>query len=167
MTDIRTVVLLGTSHKYQHPDNPSSAQFRKFVDHVCDTYLIRAIGEEMSTEVLQQKQILKSICEIIANSRDLSHKYCDPNNEERSRLGIRGETDIRQQGFFGNWDEERIEAAVRESHQIREIYWLQQLLELDVWPALFVCGANHVSVFARLLTDRGVNVQVEAADWTP
>lgn len=132
MTDIQTVVLLGTSHKYQHPDDPSSAQFIQLIDRICNAYQIRAIGEEMSMEALQQKQTSKSTCETIANSRGFFHKYCDPNDAERSRLGIRGETDIRLQGFFQNWDEDRVEATVRASHQIREIYWLQQLLVLDI-----------------------------------
>jgi hypothetical protein len=82
-------------------------------------------------------------------------------------LGIRGETDIRLQGFFDGWKEEQIEAAVRASHQKRETFWLRQLLALDVWPALFVCGANHVRHFAELLEEHGINASIAELDWEP
>lgn len=164
---MKIAVLVGSSHKYQLPDIPSSTKFKRFIDRVCAANAIRSIAEEMSIEALQQKQALTSICEIVANFRGIPHKYCDPNNNERSQLGIRSETDIRLQGFYQDWDEDRIEAAVRASHQIREAYWLRQILALDVWPALFVCGANHVSHFADLLKEHGVNVEIAASDWKP
>jgi hypothetical protein len=167
MTGIKTVVLLGTSHRYQYADDPSSAQFTQLINGICDTHSICVIGEEMSAEALQQKQASKSTCEVIANARSLAHKYCDPDNDKRSQLAIRGETEIRLEGFFNNWNKKQIEAAVRASHQIRETYWLQQLVALDLWPALFVCGANHVSEFARLLTSHGMNVHIANADWAP
>jgi|SRR6516162_4401242 hypothetical protein len=164
---MKTAVLVGTSHKYELPDIPSSAKFRRFIERVCSANAIRSIAEEMSIEALQQTQALESTCEIVANSRGIPHKYCDPNNDKRSRLGIRGETDIRLQGFHQDWDEDSIEAAVRVSHQIREAYWLRQILALDVWPALFVCGANHVGHFADLLKEHGINTEIAASDWEP
>jgi hypothetical protein len=131
---MKTVVLLGTSHKYQLPDIPSSAKFKRFIDRVCTANAIRSIAEEMSTERLQQKHASKSTCEIVANSRDIRHKYCDPKNDERSQRGIRGETDIRWQGFCADWDEDRIEAAVRASHQIAKLLGLERSLHSTYGP---------------------------------
>jgi hypothetical protein len=62
---------------------------------------------------------------------------------------------------------DRIEQAVRASHATRERYWLDEILSLDVWPLLFVCGANHVHPFRTSLQAEGIDFDVAADDWSP
>jgi len=44
---------------------------------------------------------------------------------------------------------------------------LEQLDELDVWPLLFILGANHYEPFSKLLQDNGVEVIEGYRDWEP
>lgn len=165
--EMRTVALIGTSYKYQLPQTPASDEFRAFVGQVCAASKIRAIAEEMNFEALSQQHASHSVCEEIANAAGLTHRYCDLSNEQRKELHIRQENDIRIEGFFNNRDQERIERDVRASHEIRERHWLRQLLELDYWPVLFICGANHIEHFHRALELSGLHGVVVARDWAP
>lgn len=85
---MRTVILIGTSHKYQLPGGPTADEFRAFIERVCAEFHVRAIAEEASLEALAQKHASQSACEKIANDLGISHRYCDPNNEQRTALGI-------------------------------------------------------------------------------
>ncbi len=37
------------------------------------------------------------------------------------------------------------------SDPIRERYWLIRLLELNMWPAILICGEKHVSEMRKLI----------------
>jgi hypothetical protein len=164
---MKSVVLIGTSHKYQVPSCAAASKFQAFVEKVGARFHVRAIAEEMSLEALAQKSAARTVCNEVADAQNLGHRYCDPNNAQRAALGVRDELDIRAQGFLANWSQEAIEIEIRESHIIRESYWLEQLLELDHWPALFVCGADHVTSFQALLKINGVSADIGARDWAP
>ncbi len=163
--------LLGTSHEYQLlPEGPPGRepeQFRLLVDATCRRECIKAIGEEASRDFLARKGVSGSVCKHVADSLGIAHRYCDPSTMERKALGIVDEEDIRMSGFFGNWDQQRTDATVRASHAIRERRWLDQILELDSWPLLFICGANHTEPFRALLEANGLAVRVLYTNWTP
>lgn len=165
--ETRTVVLLGTSHKYQYPRNPGSEKFRRFVEHACSAHAIRLIAEEMNKDALAEKEAEQSLCYGIAGSLSLGHMYCDPDQTQRANLRIQSENHIRISGWLGNWGEETIEREVRNSHSIRERYWLHQLAGLHSWPVLFICGANHIESFSRVLAAGGMSPVVLAQDWEP
>jgi len=162
---MRNVAIIGTSHNYQLPGNTLEVEFRHFVEHACDVFEVRAIAEEMSLEASAQKHVSQSLCEQIAIAKGIAHRYCDPNNEQRQALQIRQEQDIRFDAFLYDWDQEREEHEIRVTHSIREHHWLNQLLELNCWPALFVCGANHIECFRSALHSSDLHADVVAADW--
>jgi len=164
---MRNVVLMGTSHKHQLAGNTSEVAFRDFVEHICDVFKVRAIAEEMNLEALVQKHASQSLCERIANAKGVTHRYCDPNNEQRQTLHIRQEQDIRLDAFFNDWDQERVEQEVRVSHAIREHYWLNKLLDLNCWPVLFlVCGADHIEYFRGAFESNDLYADVAAWNWS-
>ena len=165
MIQTRTAALIGTSHTNQRPGHATEGEFRKLIKDVCRALKVRAIAEELSLEALSQKDAAYSICEDIAKAAGLSHRYCDPDNAQRKTLNIRGKQDIAWEGFCCNWSEERIEQEVTASHSIRERHWLAQLLELDSWPVLFVCGEDHIDSFSLVLKNEGLHVDVVARDW--
>lgn len=167
----RTVFLLGTSHEYQLPlEGPAGRepeQFRLLVDATCRRECVKAIGEEASRDLLERKGVSESVCKRVADSLGIAHRYCDPSTMERKALGVVDEEDIRMSGFFAKWDQQRTDAAVRASHAIRERRWLDQVLELDSWPLLFICGAHHTNPFRALLEANGLAVRVLYTNWTP
>ena len=163
----RQIVLIGTSHSFQRPGSQESANFGTFVEGICSRFCIAAIGEEMNEDALAENGVTQSVCQQITLLCGLAHRYCDPDKDQRIALRILQENDIRANGFLENWWPEKIETEIRSSHAIRERYWLDRMTELDNWPALFVCGAEHVRYFRELAEKQGVEVIVAADDWEP
>jgi hypothetical protein len=164
---MRQIVLIGTSHSFQRPGSNESASFGTFVENICSQYRIAAIGEEMSEDALAENGVTQSVCQQIALSRGLVHRYCDPDNTQRAALHVLQDNDIRANGFIHGWTPEKIEAEIRSSYAVRERHWLNQLTEMDTWPTLLVCGANHVGYFCDLAEKQGFEVRVVADDWEP
>lgn len=166
---MRTVVIVGTSHSIQAPTKGTNAvvteEFKRFLRDLCAAFGIRAVAEEISAEALGQRSLVESIPMQVASSLNLDHRCCDPESAERIRLGILQENDIRAQGFLQNWSEIRIAQHVAASHTKREGIWLKHLQDLNRWPVLFVCGANHVQGFHSLLREQRLSAVVATEDW--
>jgi hypothetical protein len=162
---MRNVVLIGTSHKHQLPENSEADAFCAFIRQLYATKAFQAIAEEMSLEELANRHVTRSICTQIANELGVCHQYCDPDKEQRSALGLRHNNIIKADGWLYDWSQEKIEQEIKTSHSVRERYWLEKLLNLDRWPVLFVCGACHVKSFRDLAEARGLSVDIALFDW--
>ena len=169
----RTVIVLGTSHKYQKPERQVSsdvlAEFKALVTDICSNNSVKAIAEELHLDTIIQMGLSKSIVECIAEELGICHQYSDPNQKERAVLGIRQENDIRADHIFkglkGQALEDHVKEKMHEFNSRREEYWWHKLLELDVWPVLFICGANHFDSFCLLLNSNGCTVIEADRDW--
>ena len=165
----RTVFVLGTDHCYQRRDvhftEAQHVAFAQFVIEICRTRQIEVVGEEFSIDALAEAQIAQTVPYAIARSLNLVHRYCDPDLATRAKLGIQKEGDIRVNAHFNRWAESVIQQKLQASHRARETLWLQQIFELDVWPLLFVCGADHVMSFLTLLREQNIQVELVASDW--
>ena len=157
------VILVGTDHTLQ----TTRLQLKAYLEGLCRKFNIRAIAEEMNAEALSDLNTVSSIPQRVAGVLRIPHRYCDPNRAERAKLDIRQENDIRKQAFLSNaaLSESEIAACVAESHAKREQYWLMQLRNLNAWPVLFVCGADHVASFSELLALENISVHVAVEDW--
>ena len=174
---MQTVFLVGTDHNFQRPvDGPYSlgiAQFRAKIQQLCAENQLAGIAEEMSVSALEEHGVSESVAWQVCASLGLRHQYSEPASRiERYALGIRQDNDIRAEHFFSDWTQEQIEADVLArgrvpSDRIREDYWLRKVLEFNVWPLLFICGANHFSSFSTLLRTSGIHVVEAYADWEP
>ena len=173
---MRIVVLVGTAHKFQRPINgPHAEGIDKFchtVRALCHRHKVRAIAEEMSFHALEEKGVTESVAQQLCAELNLCHQFSDPSPEERSKLGIRQDNDIRAEHMFDGWTHEQIEADVltrgrAASDRIREQYWLRRIQELDIWPLLFICGACHFTPFATLLRESSLSVVEAHQDWEP
>ena len=129
---------------------------------------MQAIAEELSQEALAKTwKCDKSLCHELAEAIGVSHQYCDLDTAQRSAAGVRAGQDVEIDGIYNRWSPEKIEEELRKSHSIRERHWKEELLSLDEWPVIFVCGAEHVLPFQRLLEENGLSVDVAAHDWEP
>jgi hypothetical protein len=166
--NVRRVVIVGTSHSYQiPPTSPAATEFRAFLGGICNTHLVRAIAEEMSQQALANWHVTSSLCHELAIATGVLHRYCDLDEAQRRAAGVRHEHEIKVVGFFSRWGTEKIEQEIRASYSIRERHWMKELLDLDGWPVLFICGAEHVLAFQQLLQENGLSVEVAAHDWAP
>ena len=163
----KRVILIGTSHEYQLPGRAGSHDFRAFVERLCFDHHVRAVAEECSQEALQAQDAAHSVCELIAGTLSVDHQYCDPDRRQRIELGILQENDIEILAWWSSDGGVDTDRQLKLSHSKRESYWLDRLLALDRWPALFVCGANHVEGFSHLLVSHGLSVHISESDWSP
>lgn len=138
-----------------------------YLEELCRAFGVRAIAEEMSEEALSYSGASSSVPQRAASAMRVSHRYCDPSRAERARLDIPQENEIRKQAFFSDEDpsEQRIEALIANANAKRELCWMKELVSLNKWPVLFVCGAEHVSSFSNLLAQQDISVHVASADW--
>jgi len=168
---VRTVFVIGTSHEYQvirrAVSDPAREQFRMFLTSVAIEKAAQAIAEEMSVDALTVHGADESVGKQVAVALQIAHRYCDPAIEERKALGVVEDDDIRMSGFFNNRNPQEVEAAINASFAIREGRWLDHLLELNGWPVLFVCGANHAERFRERLEDNGITAYVLLTKWGP
>lgn len=157
------VIVVGTSHTIQIAD----PELKPFLESLCREFNVGAVAEEMNEEALAEKNCAASIPMQVANALQMPHRFCDPNRTERASLEIRQENDIRVEAWLSRstLSEPDIAARITESHAKREGYWLQQLRILNVWPVLFICGADHVASFCELLKQQSIAAHVAAEDW--
>ncbi len=163
----KKVILIGTSHTFQRAGNKGSAEFEQFIRQVAAEHKVLAIAEEMSPEALRDGEPAKSVCHLIAADLILHHRFCDPETEERNAAGIVGVQQIQIAGWqhHDGQDGEWAQAEIKASHDKREAIWLSRMQELDVWPLLFVCGANHATSFSEKLEAATIAVELIAEDW--
>ncbi len=171
-----TVILFGTSHKYQFPLNERHAvgikSFRSTIRELCILHKVRVIAEEMSLHAMHENRVAESVAQQLSVELGLYHQLSDPSPKERVALGIRQDNDIKLDGFLNGWASEQIEAEIVESgrvvsDRIREQCWLRRIQEFNVWPLLFICGADHFTSFAAVLRNAGVNVVEAHQDGEP
>jgi len=157
------VIVVGTSHTIQIAD----PELKQFLESLCREFNVHAVAEEMSEEALAEKDCAASIPMQVASALQMPHRFCDPNRVERAKLAIRQVNEIRAQAWLSNstLSESEIAERVMESYAKRERYWLEQLRSLNVWPVLFICGADHVASFCNLLKQNSIAAQVAAEDW--
>jgi hypothetical protein len=167
MATTRNVILIGTAHHYQESGKPGADELKAFAEMCCRKFGIRAIGEEMSQEALTEKGVSSSVGADLARTLEIPHRLCDPDRNERTRIGIFQETYIRALGCQQDWSKDKIDTEFQASERKREQYWISQLIALDLWPVLFICGACHVDTFGGLLEAHGIAVEVACRDWAP
>lgn len=165
------VILIGTSHKYQclggGADAESIEKFKRMVRLACLEHGAKAVAEEMSEAAIKERRASESATQTLCREIGLEHQLSDPSPELRTQLSICNVNDIKLKGILENWTDDHIEAAVRKSHETRERFWLKQLCALDVWPVVFVCGAEHCNSFVELLEANNIEVVIVFKDWNP
>ena len=170
---MKKAILLGTSHPIQRGELEKDS-FYSYIEDLCKTNDIKAIAEEMDNECT-------SIAAEVSAKLNIIYKIIEPTPEEREELGIEDRMDIDFRFKFKYKVEnhsaelsvnnlptkvyeaynERIQTVYRQ----RESEWLRRICELDTWPILIICGANHCQPFFKLLSNEGINTVIESSEW--
>jgi len=147
-----------------------------YIKKVCDAHGINAIGEEMSYSALNDYDRTESIPKIFSRGYGLKHKYCDPEREEQERIGIKRSgfysqakkfSEILQSEEIKNLTQEEADELEWKEDLKREPSWLCNILELNSWPLLFICGPKHVESFSGLLIASTFDVKIINSNWDP
>ncbi len=172
--NMKNVVLVGTAHTYQLPligkHTAGIEKFRDTIRTLCSAHKVGAIAEEMDKTVLEEKGVLESVAQQVCSDLGLRHQFSDPSLKERKELGIRTDEEIRHEGWLNGWSQATIDSMVlsygtQSSDRVREQEWLRRIKALDIWPLLFICGANHFVPLRKLLHEAGMTVTEAHQDW--
>jgi hypothetical protein len=165
----KAVLLVGRRHDYQIPGNQGADQFKALISVACQEQHIRLLAEEMSLDALSRAGGTISVCKQVADVLSIKHCYCNPSIEEQKALGIPNPGKVSLGAFSPSCDYYEPDPEVRQANAIRERCWLEHVIELDLWPTLFVCGAHHTVSFQNLLQTRLITVHVLSprCGWTP
>ena len=164
------IYIVGTNHEYQNGENITKEEklsFKAYLRYICQQYSIKAIAEEMNKEALSEANQISSTCESLGEELIIVHRYCDPDRTERKQLGIRQENEVRLNGFSSRMTDEEIRDSIRIENVKRENIWLEHIQKLNIFPLLFVCGANHVNSFSKITSNSGFLCNILCDDWTP
>jgi hypothetical protein len=185
LTMRKVVVLLGTGHSIQRGENSASLLFKSVLNNECEKHNVIAIAEEID-------QDRKTIGYKLAAEQNYRHLYADPGHKERRARGIPScgdnwkeivnefsqqypeladiwptdpppinENDVPQEVWIA------YNEKIQQSFRLREKIWLENIERLNLWPLLFVCGANHFDEFKKLLISSGFQVIQSHNYWEP
>jgi len=162
----RTVYLIGIDHKYQHnsvfyrklPVGAIEA-FEDYISTVCSKNGIEAIGEDFHQSDLKKDRKM-STTKKIAIKLKKCHKYCSLSDEEALKLGWQPTLSQRRGESADKFDERDWQ-----NDKIREKGWVQNILALNKWPLLFICGSKHISSFSELLENSSIRVHIIHENW--
>lgn len=166
-------VLLGTSHPVQKGNN-QKCNFMSHIEQLCSTYHVRAIAEEIDNNT-------SSIAADVSSNLGIAYKIIEPTPIELQELGIEEihciEYELMSRYELKIWPDnpnvenlvsdvykeyhERLQATYRQ----RESEWLKRINEINTWPVLIICGADHYDPFCELLISSDIDVEKAEKKW--
>jgi len=164
------IVIIGTGHRIQAGHAKYSIEqhqrFRELLEQTYKKYRIKLIAEEMSADVLSDYGVTETIGRQVAISKGIQHNYIDLTAQQRFKFGI-DRLSLHQTGLSAKLTEPQFAALERFTGELRECIWLTRILAINIWPTLFVCGANHGPRVEHLFNSVGKLAILEVNDYVP
>ena len=167
--------LIGVAHRVQSKqkhaaDSDGQKEFRDCISRAIEQFTPVLVAEEFSDYALrklsEERGIQEeSVTKVIAESLKVEHRFCDPDAEDRARMGYIEGTwlalDIAMNNCEGFSNDEinsrgfAIEAA--KYWPLREQFWLGKLGDVLDKNVVFACGDVHIESFRMLLKQNNVD----------
>ena len=178
--------VIGTCHKTQiwndlvrkralgAPPRSKLQEFQEYLTATAAGLGVTAIGEEMTADrVTASGDNAVSVARVVTTAMQIQHVFCEPDGEDREKLGLRaGDEMVRHvKGLAAvegrDWTEIHRE-EVRKQFPIREKFWAEKLAVLcpNDRQTLFICGADHCQTVVQTFQHQELNVTVNCSDWT-
>ena len=133
------IYLLGIDHQVQHQKNTQiSMVFAFYLSKKVKELDIKFIAEEWFVDLLKENGVIATVPQGIANKYNIEHRFCDPDRMERQGIG---------------W------LSKKDDH-LREKFWLNKIRDKIYVNTIFVCGADHLKSFNKLLIDSGYESEI-------
>ncbi|MCP4137016.1 MAG: hypothetical protein GY754_38970 [bacterium] len=178
------IYLTGVDHLIQYKNSivpeETFEEFRAFLAQTVKKHSIDLIAEEFNREYLEEVYMSpESTVETWAFLRGVEHRFCDPEKEERARLGIPyfahiKERVMKKHGITKNYitDPGLRRQVEQETIEIckfywprREEYWYLKISDAALKNILFICGHEHVPGFKLLLESKGHSCEITTPFW--
>ncbi len=177
------IYILGTSHDYQcggeklgrskHEDKFCSrlevTTFRNELRTICKSNNILRIAEEMTAHGRARRSVKKTIGAKVARELEIEHHEVDLSPKERKSISLTDAPLINVIHVFNPAD---CGSRFRDSMEqlfadVRERVWAARIIEKPQWPVLFICGADHVDSFSKIITLLGFDQEILHRDYKP
>jgi hypothetical protein len=148
--------------------------FQRYLADAAVSLRAGAIGEEMSEDrILDYGYNATSVAQLVARHMNIAHVFCEPNQNERQKLGLRAGDEMVEHvnGIVqrtGRPFPEVHSEEVRKQFPIREAFWATRLAahEPDTNSVVFICGADHCETFPESVRQKGLEARLHCPDWT-
>ncbi len=178
------VYIIGVDHLIQYDNTivPEHLyhQFTDLIKSVVNKNSISLIAEEFSVEAITSVyHAERGILQETAADLGVFHRYCDPEENDRIKIGIPYYAEIRDQvkkkykilqEFI--LDDSLRATVKRETMELskqywsrREEFWLQCIIDYTDMNVLFVCGHDHVDRFRTLIIKKGIQSSIIDPFW--
>lgn len=177
------VYIVGVNHLVQY-NGPVPEKLRtEFEQNLADLInklKIKLLAEEFSEESLRDVYgASECTCRNAAVSCGIEHRFCDPEERERDRLGIPYYFDIREsvKRKYNISDkiisdinlkkkvEDEARAVAKSFWEARERFWVERIADRINENILFVCGHEHTDRLLNLLNDMGCPAEIIDPFW--
>lgn len=150
------IIVLGTSHPLQCGNEKCSSkeliqEFKQRLEQICKECGIKCIVEEMSPEGLQKHEVENTIAYTLSKDLNLKHHYTDLSIEHIADLCIYIDSFMLREPTNENKKSKRELLHQHLLNPIRERFWLANILNLNIWPTVFICGSDHVDNMVELI----------------
>nr|VFJ88977.1 MAG: hypothetical protein BECKH772A_GA0070896_1001224 [Candidatus Kentron sp. H]VFJ89751.1 MAG: hypothetical protein BECKH772B_GA0070898_1000634 [Candidatus Kentron sp. H]VFJ97207.1 MAG: hypothetical protein BECKH772C_GA0070978_1001124 [Candidatus Kentron sp. H] len=139
------IYLIGVHHSIQHDGgDPRSMpglaalreQFRYYLMRATREFGVSVLAEELNEDVLAMFNASESLAGSVAGRLGISHVFCEPDLHTRSTLGF-------------------TKHLQKKHHAVRERLWYDKITDYKGQRIIFICGANHVPGFTKLVRRKG------------
>ncbi len=149
------IIVIGTSHPLQcgneECSNEQVQEFTQWLEQICKKREIKCIVEEMSAEGLKNSGVENTIAYTLSKNLNLKHHYTDLSSEHVADLCIFIDDFMLREPTNEKKTSKRELLHQHLLNPIRERFWLANILNLNVWPILFICGSDHVNNMVELI----------------
>lgn len=163
--------LIGLNHGHQLEgyEFGNWRAFDKYLSDLCISVGVDLIAEELNEEGIARWRANGSVARTVALRLSIKHLFCDPNQQDRERLGLLTERDAAAKlGYGRTWtsaQDATVTAEAQRTWPDRERFWLQRLRHVQFDRCAFILGAAHVDTFGALLSAAGYCVVVVNREW--
>jgi hypothetical protein len=172
--------LIGAAHRVQSKptgseDSDGQKALRACLSDAIGQIVPAVVAEEFSNYALKKVSAHdrvkhESITKAVADSLKVTHRFCDPEPEDRKKMGyVEGSelffslVNANEEGASDEEIESRAFAIeVAKYWPLREKFWMDQLADFLDKDVIFVCGDAHVEGFGDLLKPNRIDSKVVA-----
>jgi hypothetical protein len=151
------IIVIGTSHPLQCGNEKCCSkkqviEFKCWLEQICKEFGIKCIVEEMNAEGLKKQGVENTIAYALSKNLNLKkHLYTDLSSEHVADLCIFIDTFMLREPTNEKKTSKRELLHQHLLNPIRERFWLANILNLNIWPTLFICGLDHVNNMVELI----------------
>lgn len=150
------IIVLGTSHPLQCGSKECAEKqienFKRCLKQILSDYKIKYIVEEMNDERLKNHEVENTLAYALSKDMEgIKHKYVDLSSEQLAELFVYIDHFMFRESTNCNKKNKRELLHRHLLNPIRERFWLSNILYLDTWPTLFICGSDHINSMTDLI----------------